>query len=78
MLQQKIINKSIREKILIVRKEIHVLKLQYKHVHNKVYHDQMEELHSTLHKLKQKLNKDVLDEWCEKHPDDLECRCYDV
>jgi flagellar biosynthesis/type III secretory pathway protein FliH len=64
--------------IASVRKEIKAVHMQKKTMPVAVYHDQLEELHSTLAKLKQKQNmKDVLEVWCDSNPSDFECRVYE-
>ena len=80
--------KTLNEKIIFTRKQINILiarnnktvsnNLSRKPLSNAVYHDQLEELCATLHKLKMMNKKDILDQWCELHPNDLECRIHDV
>lgn len=80
MLSLKLAGKTIKEKIAYVRKEISVRHVQFhtmKTMSAHVYYDQIEELHSVLHKLKNKDQIDPLDKWCAENPSDLECRVYD-
>jgi hypothetical protein len=47
---------------------------------NKVRYDQIEELSAELHRQKLALSQsqvNVLEDWCETHPSDFECRVYD-
>ena len=77
-------NATVREKITHVRKQIKVREIihtckptSYK-ITDAVYYDQMEELHATLFDLKLKESQiDPLEQWCESHPSDLECRIYE-
>lgn len=76
---------SIRDKIGMVRSEIAACRKEAtarvvprRCMPSKVYYDQMEELHSTLAKLRLKAaEEDSLEKWCETHPSDLECRVYE-
>lgn len=81
MLQQKLSKMTSSERIMHVKRQIHVWKLQHKYIHNKVYHDQLDELYTVLDKL-EKADRaqtiDPLEKHCESHPGDGGCREYDV
>lgn len=75
---------TIREKIAHVRKQIRINEILHAarkpkyYVHTMLHEDQMEELLATLSHLKAKLAAtDPLSEYCESHPNDLECRIHD-
>lgn len=79
MLSQKLAGKTIRDKIMFVRKEIVRYNVQFhtlKKMPAVVYYDQIEELYNVLHKLKQE-EQDPLEMWCRDNPSDFECRTYD-
>lgn len=74
-------NFNTKQKIILVKHQIRVTHTKYnaKLMSTVIYHDQLEELYSTLNKLKIKMQeKDVLESWCEENPSDFECRGYDV
>ena len=74
---------SINKRICNVRKEIIINKIKFytqKSIPANIYYDQMEELYSTLDKLKLKENiirNDLLEDWCKENPRDFECRIYE-
>jgi hypothetical protein len=74
---------SIHKKMCNVRKEMIINKIKFytqKTIPANIYYDQIEELNSTLDKLKNKENiicKDILEDWCKENPSDFECRIYE-
>lgn len=69
------------EKIMHLKRQIHVWNLQHKLVRNKVYYDQLGEMQYALQKLERAerdARADPLTEHCAENPSDLECREYDV
>lgn len=76
--QNRLPNTRLSQQIASVRMEIKAVHLARKNMPVAVFHDQLEELHSTLAKLKEKqIKRDVLEVWCEENPSDFECRVYD-
>jgi hypothetical protein len=83
---------AIQQRIQTLRREVRKVKAEIKiserrfGVHddyinrlNKVRYDQIEELSAELHRQKLALSQvNVLEEWCEMHPSDFECRVYDT
>jgi hypothetical protein len=73
--------KFTHQKVIILRQQICSIKKQRKSLPIHVYHDQLEDLYASLNdvKVSYQLNAsktDVMNEWCESNPSDLECRIY--
>lgn len=77
-------SKMLKQRITKVRQEIKVQTVKYhvmRHMPEKVYYDQMEELNATLSRLRKQLEQyesDPLEQWCKENPSDFECRTYDM
>lgn len=83
---------QIHQRIQTLRREVRKVKAEIKiaerrfGVHddyinrlNRVRYDQIEELSAELHRQKLALYQlNVLEDWCETHPSDFECRVYDT
>ena len=76
--------KALRREVRTIKAEIKLAERRFG-VHddyinrlNKVRYDQIEELSAELHRQKLLSQLNVLEDWCETHPSDFECRVYDT
>lgn len=76
--------RPVDKRVVVVIRQMKRLDVEYRrgYVDHAVYHDQRWELMNALQRVtresEEKASADRLEAFCENHPDDLECRIYDV